>query len=171
MYNSTCLAICLTMVSGHAGGCPSSANLYHPLRVHHASFTALVLRWLLMVDAAFVARCLQSAASKDLILCPICWAIVVARWPCLCIVARLSTTAQVLSDIHRLVGRSLTKGGLRQDVTPGTCPQALYGVPGGFGGGIDVTISGTAPPPSLPLRKVQQQEHDGRSHDNRAYGR
>jgi hypothetical protein len=110
-YNFTCLVVCLTMVSGHVGGGWSSTNLYHPLRVHHASFMALLLRGLLTVDAAFVTHCLQSAASRDLISCPIRWAIAVVRWPCLRILVRLSTAAQVLSDIHQLVGRSLTGGG------------------------------------------------------------
>jgi hypothetical protein len=70
-YNSTCSAVCLTMVLGDLGGGWSSANLYHPLRACHASFTALLLRWLSTVNAAFAARCLQSAASSDLISCPI----------------------------------------------------------------------------------------------------
>jgi hypothetical protein len=70
-YNSTCLAVCLTMVSGHVGGGWSSADLYHPLRLLHASFTTPLLKWLSTVDAAFVAGCLQSAASRDLMLHPI----------------------------------------------------------------------------------------------------
>ena len=73
-YNSTRLAICLTMVSGDADGGRFSANLYHPLRAHHASFMAPLLRWLSTVDAAFTTRCLQSRASSDLILHPICQA-------------------------------------------------------------------------------------------------
>jgi hypothetical protein len=55
-YNFTHSAVCLTMVSGDAGGGWSSANLYHPLRACHASFMAPLLRWLLTVDAAFAAR-------------------------------------------------------------------------------------------------------------------
>ncbi len=110
VYKSTQSAVCLTIVSEHAGGGWSSANLYHPVRLLHASFTAPLLMWLSTVDAAFAARCLQSAASRDLILCPIRWAIAVVRWPCLCIVAHLFTAAQVLSNIHWLAGHSLTGG-------------------------------------------------------------
>ena len=131
-YNSTRSAVCLTMVSGHAGGGRSSADLYHPFRARHASFTAPLLRWLSTVEAAFAARCLRSAVSNDLISRPIRRARQVVRCPFLRIVARLSTTAQVLSDIHRLAGRSLTGGGLRPDGTPRTCSPALHGVPGGF---------------------------------------
>ncbi len=109
-YSSTRPAVCLIMVSGQAGGGRSSADLYHPLRVHHTSFTAPLLMWLSTVEAAFTACCLQSAVSKDLISRPIRQARQVVRCPFLRIVARLSTTAQVLSDIHRLAGRSLTGG-------------------------------------------------------------
>jgi hypothetical protein len=89
-YNSTHLAVCLAIVSGHAGGGRSSANLYHPLRARHASFTAPLLRWLLTVDVAFVAHCLRSAARKDLISRLIRRATRVVRCPCLLNVARLS---------------------------------------------------------------------------------
>jgi hypothetical protein len=65
-----------------------------------------------MVDAAFAVHFLQSAASKDLISRPIQWAIVIVRWPCLPIIAHLFTAVQVLSNIHWLVGHSLTEGGI-----------------------------------------------------------
>ena len=70
-YSSTRLAVYLTMVLGDVGGGWSSTNLYYPLRAHHASFTAPLLRWLSTVDALFATRCLQSAASSDLISRPI----------------------------------------------------------------------------------------------------
>jgi hypothetical protein len=80
-YNSTHLAICFAIVSGHAGGGRSSAARYHPLRACHASFTALLLRWLLTVDVALAMRCLWSAASEDLILRPILWVAARGRLP------------------------------------------------------------------------------------------
>jgi hypothetical protein len=70
-YDSTCSAICLTMVSGHVGGGWSSANLYHPLRAHHVSIMTPLLKWLLTVEGAFAAHCLRSALSRDFILQPI----------------------------------------------------------------------------------------------------
>jgi hypothetical protein len=111
VYNSTHLAICFAIISGHAGGGQSSATQYHPLSACHASFLAPLLRWLSMVDAALAAHCLRSAASEDLILWPILWAAARGRLPILLNVARWSITFQDLSEIHRLAGRSLSGGG------------------------------------------------------------
>ncbi len=110
-YESMHLAICLAMVSGHASGGQSSTILYHPLRAHHASFMAQLLRWLLTVDAAFVVHCLQSAARRDLILLPIRHATRVVRRPCHLIVNCLLIAAQVLSNIHQVAGHSLAGWG------------------------------------------------------------
>ncbi len=170
VYNSTRLTICFAIVSGHAGGRRFSATWYHPFRAHHASFMAPLPRWLSTVDAALAARCLWSAASEDLILKLILWALVRGRLPIILNVARWSITSQDLSEIHRLAGRSLWGGGLRQGVTPHTLPRALYGVPGGCGGGNVNTVAGIFSFPPLPLHKFWQQERDGQSHDKRAFG-
>ena len=96
-YNSTHLDVCFAIVSGHAGGGGSSAARYHPLRAYHASFTALLLTWLSTVDAALAARCLQYAASEDLILQPILWVVARERLPILLNVACWLITFQDLS--------------------------------------------------------------------------
>ncbi len=73
-YNSTHLAVCFAIISGHAGGGRSSAAQYHPLSACHASLMAPLLRWLSTVDAASVAHCVQSTAREAFILWPIQWA-------------------------------------------------------------------------------------------------
>lgn len=94
MYNSTCSAVCFAIVSGHAGGGRSSAALYHPLKACQASFTALLPRWLSTVDVALAVRCLQSAASDDLILQPIRREAVRDKLPILLNVARQLINSQ-----------------------------------------------------------------------------
>ena len=69
-YRSTLSVVFFTNVSWHAGGGRSSADLYHPLRVRHASFTAPAPRWPSTSVAAFAAHCLRSAAREVLISCP-----------------------------------------------------------------------------------------------------
>jgi hypothetical protein len=122
VYNSTRLAICYAIVSGHAGGGRFSAARYHPFRACHASFMAPLPRWLSTVDAALAARCLRSAASEDLILRLILRVLVRGRLPILLNVACRSITSQDLSEIYRLAGHSLWGGGLRQGITPHTLP-------------------------------------------------
>jgi hypothetical protein len=117
MYNSTRLAVCFAIVSGHAGGGRSSAAQYHPLRAQHASFMAPLLKWLSTMDAALAAHCLQSTASEDLISWPILWVVARGRLPILLNAACWSITVQDFSKIHRLEGRSLSRGGLCQGVT------------------------------------------------------
>jgi hypothetical protein len=170
-YNSTHSAVCFTIVSGHVCGGRSSAAQYHPLRTRHASFMALLLRWLSTVDAALAARCLRYTASEDLISRPILQAAARGRLPILLSVTHWLITFQDLSKIHWLAGRSLLGKGLRQGVIPCKLPRALYRVPGGCGGGnvhIAINISSFPPP---PLRKFWQQECDGWSHDKKAFGR
>jgi hypothetical protein len=119
------------MVSGHAGGGWSSTNLYHLLRLLHASFMTPLLKWLLTVDAAFMAHCSQSAVSRDLILHPIQW----GRKSGGPVSALLPACAQLPKSYPisiRWQGAPSQGGGLHQDVTPCTCPRALYGDPGGF---------------------------------------
>jgi hypothetical protein len=66
-YSSTLSAVCFTIVSWHAGRGWSTANLYHPLRVRHASFMAPAPRWPSTSVAAFAAHCLRSTVREVLI--------------------------------------------------------------------------------------------------------
>ncbi len=155
-YSSTCSAVCLTMVSGHSVGGQSSTDLYHPLRACQASFTAPLLKWLLMVEVAFAAHCLRSAVSRDFISCPIRRAMAVIRCPFLHIVAHLSTAAQVLSDIQWLAGRSLA-GGVTSRCNSSYLLMSSVRVPGGLRGENGDLSVNTSPSPSLLLCKFWQQ--------------
>ncbi len=111
-----------------------------------------------------------SAASEDLILRPILQVAVRGKLPILLNVARWSITFQDLSKIHQLAGRSLSRGGITSKHNSLYTPLSSVRGPQGMRRGKRRYCRQYFFISSPPLRKFWQQEHNGWSHDKKAFG-